>query len=102
MHTVALYLFSASICFILYVLFGYPIVLKLFEVFRAANPDIQIGLKIADVEPLTSALSHQEFDVGVYYRFGKPKDLVYSHICDDRLMLAVPRSHRLAGKRGLG
>jgi DNA-binding transcriptional LysR family regulator len=80
---------------------AHPIVLKVFQIFRSQNPDIQIGLKISDSDTQTSSLQHQESDIGIYYAFNRQRDLTYYKICDDKLVLAISEANPLARKRSI-
>ncbi|MEZ5074842.1 MAG: LysR family transcriptional regulator [Solirubrobacterales bacterium] len=71
--------------------------------FRAAHPGIRLSLTEAEPEEALPALRRGRFDVGVVYDFeiapfGSDPDLAMTPVIDERMHLALPPDHRLAGR----
>lgn len=70
--------------------------------FRAAHPGIRLSLTEAEPEEALPALRRGRFDVGVVYDFevhpfAPDPDLAMTPVIDERMHLALPPDHRLAG-----
>jgi DNA-binding transcriptional LysR family regulator len=80
---------------------SHPIVARMFKTLRAAQPDIQINMKMIYSEEQIRELQSQAVDVGVMYKLTSEPWLTYSPIAIDRLVVAIPADHPLARKMPL-
>jgi DNA-binding transcriptional LysR family regulator len=74
--------------------------------FRKRYPEIEVALAELDPEEALARLRARELDLALVYQFPVERPaalegLAYTHLLDDRLYVALPRSHRLAGRRRL-
>jgi DNA-binding transcriptional LysR family regulator len=70
--------------------------------FRASYPEVQLTLAEGEPEEIAPRLRAGEFDLALLFEFGEAEgDLKRVELLEDPLYLALPRGHRLAGKRTL-
>jgi DNA-binding transcriptional LysR family regulator len=76
------------------------------KAFRDRHPGVEVGLIELDPEEAVSQLRARELDLALVYEFPIVENLPlesleYIHLLDDRLYVALPQEHRLAGRRRL-
>jgi DNA-binding transcriptional LysR family regulator len=70
--------------------------------FRASYPEVELTLAEGEPEEIAPRLRAGEFDLALLFEFGETEaDLKRVELLEDPLYLALPRGHRLAGKRTL-
>ncbi len=70
--------------------------------FRASYPEVELTLAEGEPEEIAPRLRAGEFDLALLFEFGAAEgDLKRVELLEDPMYLALPRSHRLAGKRTL-
>jgi DNA-binding transcriptional LysR family regulator len=70
--------------------------------FRASYPEVELTLAEGEPEEIAPRLRTGEFDLALLFEFGAAEgDLKRVELLQDPLYLALPRGHRLAGKRAL-
>ncbi len=70
--------------------------------FRASYPEVELTLAEGEPEEIAPRLRVGEFDLALLFEFGEAEaDLKRVELLEDPLYLALPRGHRLAGKRTL-
>ncbi len=70
--------------------------------FRASYPEVELTLAEGEPEEIAPRLRAGEFDLALLFEFGEAEaDLKRVELLEDPLYLALPRGHRLAGKRTL-
>ncbi|MGH2854147.1 MAG: LysR family transcriptional regulator [Solirubrobacteraceae bacterium] len=70
--------------------------------FRGAYPEVELTLAEGEPEEIAPRLRAGEFDLALLFEFGEAEqDLKRVELLEDPLYLALPRGHRLAGKRAL-
>ena len=73
--------------------------------FRASYPDIELTLAEGEPEEIAPRLRSGELDLALLFEFDQPEEgldgLNRIELLSDPMYLALPREHRLAGKRGL-
>jgi DNA-binding transcriptional LysR family regulator len=73
--------------------------------FRAAYPQVELTLAEGEPEEIVPRLRAGELDLALLFEFDGeeplPEDLARSPLLDDPMYLALPREHRLAGRRRL-
>jgi DNA-binding transcriptional LysR family regulator len=65
--------------------------------FRTAYPDIRVVIHDAIASPLIKKVESGEVDFGIGLRLQFEKELVFSELLTDRLMVLMPEGHRLDG-----
>jgi DNA-binding transcriptional LysR family regulator len=85
---------------------GAVLVPRAVKAFRDRHPGVDVELTEIDPEEAMIRLSSRELDLALVYAFPVVEDLPrdgfeYVHLLDDRLYVALPESHRLAGRRRL-
>ncbi|HWL42093.1 MAG TPA: LysR family transcriptional regulator [Ilumatobacter sp.] len=83
---------------------GATIVPPLLAALLRARPDVDVELSVGEPFELEPAVSAGDVDVAFVYRYARvpsawPPGLWRRHIRDDPLWLALPATHRLAGRR---
>ncbi|MDN5327014.1 MAG: hypothetical protein PWP41_1710 [Moorella sp. (in: firmicutes)] len=77
---------------------GQYILPRLIGAFRREYPRVEVILTIADTQEVVQRLQEGEIDLGVVGAAGgRGKNLSYSRLAGDELVLIVPPGHRLAG-----
>jgi DNA-binding transcriptional LysR family regulator len=70
--------------------------------FRASYPEVELTLAEGEPEETAPRLRAGEFDLALLFEFGEAEeDLKRVELLEDPMYLALPRGHRLAGKRAL-
>jgi DNA-binding transcriptional LysR family regulator len=73
--------------------------------FRASYPEVELTLAEGEPEEIVPRLRAGELDLALLFDFageGTEEDgMSQVHLLEDPMYLALPREHRLAGKRGL-
>jgi DNA-binding transcriptional LysR family regulator len=70
--------------------------------FRASYPEVELTLAEGEPEEIAPRLRAGEFDLALLFEFGEAEeDLKRVELLEDPMYLALPRGHRLAGKRAL-
>jgi DNA-binding transcriptional LysR family regulator len=70
--------------------------------FRASYPEVELTLAEGEPEEIGPRLRAGEFDLALLFEFGDAEeDLKRVELLEDPMYLALPRGHRLAGKRAL-
>ncbi len=70
--------------------------------FRASYPEVELTLAEGEPEEIAPRLRTGEFDLALLFEFDDvEEDLKRVELLEDPLYLALPRGHRLAGKRAL-
>ncbi|MCU0597296.1 MAG: LysR substrate-binding domain-containing protein, partial [Desulfobacterota bacterium] len=67
--------------------------------FSKQYPGITVTLTVADSEEIESRVLEGEFELGVIGRKSSNKHLANHELWKDELVLALPSTHRLAGKK---
>lgn len=62
--------------------------------FKRKHPDIRIYVKTSDSENAMNMVLDKEAEIGCIGKIPTNKKLVAEPLCDDRLVLAVPKGHR--------
>lgn len=78
---------------------GEYILPKVVGLFSKEYPRITVTLTVADSEEIESRVLDGEFELGVIGRKGSNKHLASRELWKDELVLALPSTHRLAGKK---
>jgi len=66
--------------------------------FHKIQPDIRVNVQMADSEESIDAILNQEAEIGVIGKKPLNQKLHAETLWEDRLVVAVPRGHRLAGR----
>lgn len=69
------------------------------RVFRQRRPQVRLELKEMLSESTASALRAGDFDVGIVRAPTNPEGLALEVIAEESLFVALPRGHRLVGRR---
>jgi len=78
---------------------GEYILPKVIGLFSKANPQITVALTVADSEEIENRVLDGEFELGVIGRKSSNKHLASHELWKDELVLALPSTHRWAGKK---
>ena len=76
---------------------GQYVLPRLIGAFRREYPRVEVVLTIADTQEVVQRLQEGEIDLGVVGANGRGRNLSYSRLVGDELVLIVPPEHRLAG-----
>ncbi|MDN5361351.1 MAG: hypothetical protein PWP70_398 [Moorella sp. (in: firmicutes)] len=76
---------------------GQYVLPRLIGAFRREYPRVEVVLTIADTQEVVQRLQDGEIDLGVVGASGRGRNLSYSRLTGDELVLIVPPGHRLAG-----
>ncbi|QGP90929.1 HTH-type transcriptional activator CmpR [Neomoorella glycerini] len=76
---------------------GQYILPRLIGGFRREYPRVEVVVEIADSQEVIRRLQDGEIDLGVVGAGGRGRNLSYSRLVEDELVLIVPPGHRLAG-----
>lgn len=76
---------------------------ELLSRFRASHEDARVELTVGNSDTLTAAVRHGDLDVALLgLRAGSvPRGVAARELARDRLVAAVPQTHRLAGRRAV-
>ncbi len=66
--------------------------------FRSTYPDIRVVIHDAIASPLIRKVENGEVDFGIGLRLQFEKDLVFTELLTDRLMVLIPAGHRLESR----
>lgn len=66
--------------------------------FRKIHPDIRVNVQMADSEESMDAILNQQSEIGIIGKKPLNQKLNVEPLWEDRLILAVPRGHRMAGR----
>jgi DNA-binding transcriptional LysR family regulator len=70
--------------------------------FRASYPEVELTLAEGEPEEIAPRLQAGEFDLALLFEFDEAEEsLKRVELLEDPMYLALPRGHRLAGKRAL-
>ena len=78
---------------------GEYILPKVIGLFSKAYPQITVALTVADSEEIENRVLDGEFELGVIGRKSSNKHLTSHELWKDELVLALPSTHRWAGKK---
>jgi DNA-binding transcriptional LysR family regulator len=78
---------------------GEYILPKMVGLFSKEYPRITVALTVADSEEIEGRVLDGEFELGVIGRKSSNKNLVSHALWEDELVLALPSTHRWAGKK---
>jgi len=73
----------------------------LIKLFRESYPGVSVRMKIGDTEEITARILEGGLELGVVGSKSKLKNLTCQELWDDELVLAVPVSHRWAGRKSI-
>jgi DNA-binding transcriptional LysR family regulator len=78
---------------------GEYILPKMVGLFSKEHPRITVALTVADSEEIEGRVLDGEFEIGVIGRKSSNRNLVSHELWEDELVLALPSTHRWAGKK---
>ena len=78
---------------------GEYILPKMVGLFSKEYPRITVALTVADSEEIEGRVLDGEFEIGVIGRKSTNRNLVSHELWEDELVLALPSTHRWAGKK---
>ncbi|MCX5868925.1 MAG: selenium metabolism-associated LysR family transcriptional regulator [Proteobacteria bacterium] len=71
------------------------------QLFRESYPGVSVRMKIGDTRDITAEVLEGNLELGVVGSKSRDKNLSYQELWEDELIVAVPASHRWAGKKSV-
>jgi DNA-binding transcriptional LysR family regulator len=71
------------------------------QLFRESYPGVSVRMKIGDTRDITAEVLEGNLELGVVGSKSRDKNLSYQELWEDELIMAVPASHRWAGKKSV-
>ncbi|PRR69028.1 HTH-type transcriptional activator CmpR [Moorella humiferrea] len=80
---------------------GQYILPRLIGNFRQEYPQVEVVVEIADSQEVIRRLQSGEIDLGLVGAGGRGRNLTYSRLVEDEIVLIVPAGHRLSGLKNV-
>ena len=71
------------------------------QLFRESYPGVSVRMKTGDTRDITAEVLEGNLELGVVGSKSRDKNLSYQELWEDELIMAVPASHRWAGKKSV-
>ena len=74
--------------------------------FQVQHPDVRLSLSEGEPEEAIERLKRGDFDIALafdfeLYPFEEDRDICFTHLLDERMHVAIPPNHPLAGRRAV-